>query len=131
MMTTTRWVVVATTVFTLGCAAFRSSPGDVEHAVLVQVENDLTRRADVTVRMVDNTGAARVLGGVPPGREGVFGYSQRRFSGTYVLTATTGSGRVIVSRTFTLFPQATVVWQIQRNQLRVLREGVEPEGVIP
>jgi hypothetical protein len=107
----------------IGCAAFRPGPREAEHVVPVRIENDLVSRADVTVRIVASDGASRLLGGAPPGRDVDLEYRERRFSSSYVLTATTGAGVVIESRSFTLFPDATVVWSLQRNHVVVGTAG--------
>jgi hypothetical protein len=112
---------------TFGCAAFQPGPREAEQTISVWVENDLTIRADVTIRMVASTGPSRLLGGVSPGREVELQYRARSFSGTYALTATTASGDEIRSRFFTLFSGAAVFWELQRNELRVTRSGSGPK----
>ncbi|MEJ2503640.1 MAG: hypothetical protein P8177_10085 [Gemmatimonadota bacterium] len=103
----------------------------------VLVENDLTNRSDVTVRMVAANGASSLLGGASPGRTRQLRYTDRMFSGNYRLTAETGDGRVIESRPFTLFRGAAVIWSLQRNVLRVTSvdaledPGAEPYGGAP
>lgn len=89
-------------------------------AVQVTVENDLTDRSDVLVRIVPGSGVPSTLGGVSPGRSGTFQFREPLTAGRYILTASTGDGRVLRSRPFTLFPSATVVWRLQHDELRVL-----------
>ena len=125
-MKSTRWTALLA-LLALACSASRATyppQGDL-YRIAVHVENDLTARSDVTVRMVASTGASSLLGGVPPGQERSFEYRERLLTGSYALTASTGDGRLLRSRAFTLFPGAAVLWSIQLNDLRV----VEGSGV--
>ena len=118
----------------LACAKSPSSEELARTYIPVLVDNDLTSRSDVTVRMVAANGASSLLGGASPGRTRQFRYTDRMFSGSYHLTAETGDGRVIESRPFTLFPGAAVIWTLRRNTLRVASAetlqdpGDEPHG---
>lgn len=117
--------------FLLACGSWASGGGSSEQRVPVQVDNDLTTRSDVTVRMHSSTGASRVLGGAPPGGERLFEYRDQVLSGFYRLSARTSDGRTIESRTFTLFPGAGVVWRLQRNDLQVVNAEVMEEQTEP
>jgi len=88
--------------------------------VPVQVENDLTQRSDVSIRLIGSTGYTALLGGAPPGASRLFEYRERLLSGTYRLRASTGDGRIINSRPFTLFPGSGVLWEIERNVVQVV-----------
>ena len=111
----------------VGCASWTGGGGGSGQRVPVQVDNDLTTRSDVTLRMHSSTGASRVLGGAPPGGERLFEYRDQVLSGLYRLSARTSDGRMIESRTFTLFPGAGVVWRLQRNDLQVINAGAMGE----
>lgn len=123
-MTIQRCFVVLWAVFALGCAS--SSPAeeaDPGHAVSIRVENDLTPPSDVTVWLRTGAGASVLLGGAPPGGRRAFEFRERLLSGNFQLIATTGDGRTIRSRQFTLFPGSAVRWRMQRNMLEVLGVG--------
>lgn len=113
----------------LACAKSPSSGELARTYIPILVDNDLTSRSDVTIRMVAASGASSLLGGASPGRTRQFRFTDPMFSGSYHLTAETGDGRVIDSRPFTLFPGAAVIWSLQRNTLRVASaETLEDPG---
>ena len=60
--------------------------------VPVHVENDLTNRSDVTVRMVSRSGARWLLGGAAPGADASFEFRTQGLTGSYALTAMTARG---------------------------------------
>lgn len=112
------------------CGSTRaSSPfeGDTS-TVRVRVENDLTDRTDVLVRIVPGSGVPSTLGGVPPGERQTFQFREPLIAGRYTLSASTGDGRVLRSRPFTLFPEAIVVWRLQHDELLVLSGSEDPAG---
>ncbi|NIQ53421.1 MAG: hypothetical protein GWN71_08295 [Gammaproteobacteria bacterium] len=90
------------------------------------MENDLTDRSDVLVRIVAGGGVPSTLGGVSPGGRETFRFHEPLVAGNYVLTASAGDGRVLRSRPFTLFPGAMVVWRLQHDELRILGGDEDP-----
>ncbi len=90
------------------------------YRVTIVVQNDLVHRGDVLVRIVPRGGAPSLLGGAGPGEEATLEYRARSLGGSFSLTARTGDGRLYGSRAFTLFPDAVVVWRLERNELQVL-----------
>ena len=100
------------------------------YEIPVTVDNDLTDRSDVLVRMVGGDGSS-LLGGIPPGQERSFSYRTGMLAGSFTLTATTGDGRTLRSRSFTLFPGAFVSWGIQLNDLRVSGQEDRPIRALP
>ena len=122
-MTIQRCFVVLGTLLALGCASSPSEDAVQDHAVSIRVENDLTPRSDVTIRLRTGGGASVLLGGAPPGGRRAFEFRERLLSGNFQLIATTGDGRTIRSRQFTLFPGSAVRWRMRRNILEVLGVG--------
>ncbi len=109
----------------LGCAAGRSasgagapSPAD-EGAIIVQVTNNLTPRAAVTVRIQTASGGRTVLGGVPPGGIRELRFPEGLFATGYRLEALRPDGSSVTSETFQLFPRAWVTWSLKNNILQV------------
>ncbi|NIQ54350.1 MAG: hypothetical protein GWN71_13535 [Gammaproteobacteria bacterium] len=119
-MTIPRWILALALLVLPACASTGEGSDEGTLHVPIQVENDLTARGDVTIRIVASNGASAFLGGAAPGSARIFDYREGMFSGNYRLTARTGDGRVIRSRPFTLFPGAGVIWQLQRNVLQVV-----------
>ena len=122
-MSIQRYLVVFCAVFAIGCASSPSEEAAQDHAVSIRVENDLTPRSDVTIRLRTGAGASVLLGGAPPGGRRAFEFRERLLSGSFQLIATTGDGRTIRSRQFTLFPGSAVRWRMRRNILEVLGVG--------
>lgn len=118
------WTILLLALLFSACASSGAGAGSGGPLVPVQVENDLTNRGDVTIRVVASTGASSLLGGLAPGRARIFQYRAEVISGNYRLTARTGDGREIESRLFTLFPGAGVTWQLQRNVLQVVNAEI-------
>lgn len=123
-MTMRRPLIAFATILVLGCASSGKEQPDETHAIPVIVENDLTTRSDVTVRLRTGDGNSVVLGGAPPGADRRFAYRARLLSGDFQLIATTGDGRTITSRQFTLFPGTAVVWRLRQNTLQVISSGL-------
>lgn len=122
-MTIQRSFVLLWAVFALGCASSPSEEAAEGHTVSIRVENDLTARSDVTIWLRTGNGTSVLLGGAPPGGKRAFEFRERLLSGSFQLVATTGDGRTIRSRQFTLFPGSSVRWRMQRNILEVLGVG--------
>ena len=121
-MSRTKWSLVLLLAIGVGPSCGQRDAGDPEPnlVVPVQVENDLTQRSDVSVRLIGSTGYTALLGGAPPGGSRLFEYRERLLSGTYRLRASTGDGRIVESRPFTLFPGSGVLWELERNVLQVV-----------
>lgn len=122
-MTIPRCFVLLWAVFALGCASSPSKEAAEGHAVSIRVENDLTPPSDVTIWLRTGSGTSVVLGGAPPGGTRAFEFRERLLSGSFQLVATTGDGRTVRSRQFTLFPGSAVRWRMQRNMVEVLGVG--------
>lgn len=122
-MTIQRCFVLLWAVVALGCATSPSEKAAQGHAVSIRVENDLIPPSDVTIWLRTGDGASVLLGGAPPGRRRAFEFRERLLSGNFQFIATTGDGRTIRSRQFTLFPGSAVRWRMQRNMLEVLGVG--------
>ncbi|MEJ2216249.1 MAG: hypothetical protein P8099_06500 [Gemmatimonadota bacterium] len=103
------------------CATGRKAgnrhPG--QDIVLVEVHNDLTPPADLTVRMISGNGITTVLGGVGPNRIVVLQFRDPGLTGEYRLRADGSGNRSVESRDFTLFQNALVVWSLQDNTITV------------
>lgn len=128
MIKVSRWVTLLAVGLALACATAENDRPPL--VVPVRVDNDLTNRGDVTVRMIASTGASALLGGAPPGGTRTFEYRERLLSGRYHLRASTGDGRTIQSRPFTLFPGAAVLWELQHNVVQVVTaEAVYDPGL--
>lgn len=113
-------ILLVSTGLAVACAKSDDAGTQPSFIVPVHVENDLTNRADVSIRMLASTGASALIGGAPPGGARTFDYRERNLSGTFRLRASTGDGRTIESRPFTLFPGAAVLWELQRNVVQVV-----------
>ena len=114
------WQACLVAVLAVSCARPRATwpPDSDATEITVSVQNDLTSRSDVIVRML-SSGGSTLLGGVSPGERERFGYSPRFLAGSHALTASTGDGRTIRSRSFRLFPGAVVTWRLRVNDLQV------------
>lgn len=86
-------------------------------ALRVTVENDLTPRTPVEVRLESLDGGGRFLGGVSPGRTRTFELDDTGYSGAYRLVGETGGGRRMTSRSFQLVPAAWVEWRLTANSI--------------
>lgn len=114
----------------MACGGIRSGwpPEGDASTIRVTVENDLTERSDILVRIMSGSGVPATLGGVSPGQRRTFEFREPLIAGSYTLTASAGDGRELRSRPFTLFPEATVVWRLQHDELRVLSGSEIPTG---
>lgn len=118
--------------FLAACATGRTADlrQRVADTVLVEVHNDLTPPADLTVRMISGNGIVTVLGGVGPNRIVLLQFRDAGLSGTYRLRADASGDRSVESREFTLFQNALVVWSLQDNTITVsTRLASDPLGM--
>jgi hypothetical protein len=95
----------------------RPEPGPEREALRVTVENDLTPRTPVEIRLVSVDGGERFLGSVSPGRTRTFEFEDTGYAGQYQLTGETGGGRHVASRPFQLVAAAWILWRLTANSL--------------
>ena len=88
-------------------------------SVTVEVQNDLTSRRPVDVRIVSSAGERVLLGSVQLGRTRAFEYRSSSFSGTFSLIAQAPGGATIESQPFSLFAGYTVSWRLSTNLTRL------------
>ncbi len=109
----------------LGCAAGRSASGagapspDDERAIVIEVNNNLTPRAAVTVYLQRASAGRMILGSVPPGGIRELRFSEAVFTSDYRLTASRPDRSAVTSQAFQLFPKALVTWSLKNNILQV------------
>jgi hypothetical protein len=83
------------------------------------VNNNLTPRSVVTVRVEAVSGARVTLGSVPPGGIRQLRLKETVFTTAFQLVAVEADGRAVTSQTFQLFPRALVTWSLRNNVLEV------------
>lgn len=93
--------------------------GAAEGTVTVEVQNNLTPSASVTVLVADPTEMQRVLGTVETGRTGTFALDTSSLTAGYRLVAETADGSTIQSDPVDALGAATVTWDLELNVLRV------------
>lgn len=94
-----------------------AGPGEPREELRVTVENDLTPRTPVEVRLVSLDGGSRFMGSVSPGRTRTFELEDTGYAGAYRLEGETGSGRRLTSRSFQLVPAAWIRWRLTANSI--------------
>lgn len=114
-------VAVATLLVACGGPKAERPNGDPGRRALeelrVTVENDLTPRTPVQVRLEALDGGGRFLGSVSPGRTRTFEFEDTGYAGAYRLVGETGGGRRLQSRSFQLVPAAWVQWTLTPNSI--------------
>lgn len=85
----------------------------------MEVENNLARRQSVTVRIESQSGGVTTLGTVGPGRTATLRFEEDYFESFYVLSARLDDGSEVVSREFSLLPNAVVRWRLSNNTISV------------
>jgi hypothetical protein len=107
-----------------GCAA-GSRPAaalpDDPNTIPVTVENNLTPRTAVTVRITSASATRVVLGIVSPGRSRTLQFEESFFESGYQLIAETTEGQTITSRVFQLYPS----WTLTHNTVAIGERGGE------
>jgi len=101
-----------------GCFGIFGGGGPEASAVLT-VLNDLDPPAAMTIELRRDGDDESTVGTVPGGAERTLTYSSTNLQGAYQLVARQASGAAVVSREFTLFPDAQVRWQLRTNSVIV------------
>lgn len=91
----------------------------VNGAVTVEVENNLTPSTSVTVLVDDPTEEQRVLGSVNTGITQTFALDTSNLTAGYRLIAEATDGSTIRSDPVDALGSATVTWDLEQNVLRV------------
>lgn len=94
-----------------GCASTPAGGGVNE--VVVRVNNNLIPPTSLSVYMVPEVGARRLLGTVPPGSDRTLRFNPIGAGGTYRLVGETVGGTDIPSTPFSLAGAAVVNWDVQ------------------
>jgi hypothetical protein len=110
-------LMLATTV--AACAT--STEGAGMNDVGVEVRNDLVPSAALTIYVVPETGARRLLGSVSPAQTKMLSFRELSV-GQYRLMARTTAGNEIVSNPIVLANAKTLRWDLSSNILTVLEE---------
>jgi hypothetical protein len=122
------WALPVALPLLLGCAAGSAasgprapSPADAR-TIIVQVNNNLTPRSVVTVRVEAVSGARVTLGSVPPGGIRQLRLKETVFTTAFQLVALRADGSTVTSRAFQLSPRALVIWSLRTNALEVTEQ---------
>lgn len=110
---------VALLLLLAACAAGNRRARPPGEDVLVTVDNNLAMRTGTTVRMLRSDGSRSLLGAIPPGEIRTFRFAESAFTGRYRLLAQPDEGRDFTSPEFSLFPAATVRWDLRINLVTV------------
>ena len=94
-----------------GCAS--APAGGAANEVAVRVNNNLIPPTSLSVYMVPEVGARRLLGTVPPGSNRTLRYNPVGVGGTYRLVGETVGGTDIPSTPFSLTGAGVVNWDVQ------------------
>jgi predicted small secreted protein len=119
-MKTLAWaaaVLLSTTV--AACAS--TSEGAGLNQIGVEVRNDLVPSSALTIYVVPETGARRLLGSVSPSQTKMLSF-QEVSVGQYRLMARTTDGQEIVSNPIVLADASTLRWNLSSNILTILEE---------
>jgi predicted small secreted protein len=110
-------VLLSTTI--AACAS--TSAGTGSNQIGVEVRNDLVPSSALTIYVVPETGARRLLGSVSPSETKMLSF-QEVSVGQYRLMARTTGGQEIVSNPIILADARTLRWNLSSNILTVIEE---------
>ena len=113
------WAAVLLSVTVAACAS--TSEGSGLNQIGVEVRNDLVPSSALTIYVVPETGARRLLGSVSPAQTKMLSF-QEGSVGQYRLMARTTGGREIVSNPIILADVRTLRWTLSSNILQVVEE---------
>jgi hypothetical protein len=102
-----------------GCASGGEGGGE---PVLVEVQNDLVPPSALTIYLLPEVGARRLLGNVSPSETATLQFSESTV-GQVRLVARTTAGTEIVSNPVTFGSASTLEWDLSSNILTVRQGG--------
>lgn len=105
-----------------GCFGLFGGSSEPDQSAVITVLNDVDPPREVTVEIRRSGDDASNLGTVSAGAQRDLTYRSSNLQGAYQLVARQPSGAAIVSREFTLFPDARVRWQMRTNSVTVSQE---------